>query len=55
MEPAFDEELYTAGVAGSDYEAPVIRSLATPEGIVRNIAPMRWGFPAPPLRRAHLA
>ena len=25
VEPAFDEELYTAGVAGSDYEAPVIR------------------------------
>ena len=25
MEPAFDEELYTAGVGGSDYEAPVIR------------------------------
>lgn len=25
VEPAFDEELYTAGVGGSDYEAPVIR------------------------------
>ncbi|QOT22848.1 S9 family peptidase [Paenarthrobacter sp. YJN-D] len=25
VEPAFDEELYTAGVSGSDYEAPVIR------------------------------
>ncbi|WP_405472824.1 S9 family peptidase [Paenarthrobacter ilicis] len=25
VEPAFEEELYTAGVAGSDYEAPVIR------------------------------
>ena len=25
VEPAFAEELYTAGVAGSDYEAPVIR------------------------------
>lgn len=25
VEPAFDEELYTAGVAGSDYDAPVIR------------------------------
>ncbi|MEC5179308.1 S9 family peptidase [Arthrobacter sp. CG_A4] len=25
VEPAFDEELYTAGVAGSDYGAPVIR------------------------------
>lgn len=25
VEPAFDEELYTAGVSGSDYDAPVIR------------------------------
>ncbi|MGO4246787.1 S9 family peptidase [Paenarthrobacter sp. RAF54_2] len=25
VEPAFDEELYTAGVSSSDYEAPVIR------------------------------
>ncbi|QYF89330.1 S9 family peptidase [Arthrobacter sp. PAMC25284] len=25
VEPVFEEELYTAGVAGSDYEAPVIR------------------------------
>ncbi|MCB5280848.1 MULTISPECIES: S9 family peptidase [Micrococcaceae] len=25
VEPGFEEELYTAGVAGSDYEAPVIR------------------------------
>ncbi|WP_314324487.1 S9 family peptidase [Paenarthrobacter ilicis] len=25
VEPAFEEELFTAGVAGSDYEAPVIR------------------------------
>ena len=25
VEPAFEEELYTAGVAGSDYDAPVIR------------------------------
>ncbi|MFJ6078684.1 S9 family peptidase [Pseudarthrobacter sp. NPDC092419] len=25
VEPAFDEELYTAGVGGSDYDAPVIR------------------------------
>ncbi len=25
VEPAFDEELYTAGVGGTDYEAPVIR------------------------------
>jgi oligopeptidase B len=25
VEPAFDEELYTAGIGGSDYEAPVIR------------------------------
>ncbi|UZX04377.1 S9 family peptidase [Arthrobacter sp. CDRTa11] len=25
VEPAFDEELYTAGVGGSDYQAPVIR------------------------------
>lgn len=25
VEPDFDEELYTAGVGGSDYEAPVIR------------------------------
>ena len=25
VEPVFDEELYTAGVAGSDYDAPVIR------------------------------
>lgn len=25
VEPAFDEELYTSGVGGSDYEAPVIR------------------------------
>ncbi|MBT8162095.1 MULTISPECIES: S9 family peptidase [Arthrobacter] len=25
VEPAFDEELYTAGVSGSDYSAPVIR------------------------------
>ncbi|MFJ5954468.1 S9 family peptidase [Paenarthrobacter sp. NPDC092416] len=25
IEPAFDDELYTAGVSGSDYEAPVIR------------------------------
>ncbi|WP_115787554.1 S9 family peptidase [Arthrobacter silvisoli] len=25
VEPAFDEELYTAGVSGSDYEAPVVR------------------------------
>lgn len=25
VEPSFDEELYTAGVGGSDYEAPVIR------------------------------
>lgn len=25
VEPAFEEELYTAGVAGSDYAAPVIR------------------------------
>lgn len=25
VEPSFEEELYTAGVAGSDYEAPVIR------------------------------
>lgn len=25
VEPEFDEELYTAGVSGSDYEAPVIR------------------------------
>ena len=31
-----------------NYEAPVIRSLATPAGIVRDIVPMRWGFPAPP-------
>src|SRR4051812_38885418 len=31
-----------------NYEAPVIRSLATPAGVVRDIAPMRWGFPAPP-------
>ena len=31
-----------------NYEAPVIRSLATPAGIVRDISPMRWGFPAPP-------
>ncbi|MFP3580779.1 S9 family peptidase [Arthrobacter sp. SIMBA_036] len=25
VEPSFDEELYTAGVSGSDYDAPVIR------------------------------
>ncbi|MDJ0321140.1 S9 family peptidase [Pseudarthrobacter sp. PS3-L1] len=25
VEPAFDEELYTAGVAGSDFNAPVVR------------------------------
>ena len=25
VEPAFEEELYTAGVSGSDYESPVIR------------------------------
>ncbi|MGW9414873.1 S9 family peptidase [Arthrobacter cupressi] len=25
VEPAFDEELYTAGVSGSDYDAPVVR------------------------------
>lgn len=31
-----------------NYEAPVIRSLATPEGVVRDIVLMRWGFPAPP-------
>lgn len=31
-----------------NYEAPVIRSLATPAGIVRDIVPMRRGFPAPP-------
>lgn len=29
-------------------EAPVIRSMATSSGIVRDISPMRWGFPAPP-------
>lgn len=32
-----------------NFEAPVIRSLATPDGVVRDIVPMRWGFPPPPL------
>lgn len=26
----------------------MIRSLVTPDGVVRDIVPMRWGFPAPP-------
>ncbi|MBT2565364.1 S9 family peptidase [Arthrobacter sp. ISL-85] len=43
MEPAFDEELYTAGVGGSDYEAPVIRlgytSYFTPSRIYDFVLP----------------
>ncbi|GAB2736712.1 S9 family peptidase [Arthrobacter bambusae] len=43
VEPAFDEELYTAGVAGSDYEAPVIRigytSFFTPSRVYDFVLP----------------
>jgi oligopeptidase B len=43
VEPAFDEELYTAGVGGSDYEAPVIRlgytSYFTPSRIYDFVLP----------------
>lgn len=31
-----------------NYEAPMIRSMATPAGIARDIVPMRWGFPPAP-------
>jgi len=31
----------------SNYEAPVVRSLATPDAVVRDVTPMRWGCPAP--------
>src|SRR6478752_5445543 len=43
VEPAFDEELYTAGVGGSDYESPVIRlgytSYFTPSRIYDFVLP----------------
>ncbi|MFJ4262265.1 S9 family peptidase [Paenarthrobacter nicotinovorans] len=43
VEPALDEELYTAGVSGSDYEAPVIRigytSYFTPSRIYDFVLP----------------
>ncbi len=43
VEPAFDEELYTAGVGGSDYDAPVIRlgytSYFTPSRIYDFVLP----------------
>ncbi|MGO4145553.1 S9 family peptidase [Paenarthrobacter sp. YAF11_1] len=49
VEPAFDEELYTAGVAGSDYEAPVIRmgytSYFTPSRVYDFVLPTA-GLPA---------
>ncbi|WP_425069208.1 hypothetical protein [Reyranella sp.] len=32
----------------------MIRSLATPGGIVWDIAPKRWGFPAPREEALHL-
>ncbi|WP_284986330.1 MULTISPECIES: S9 family peptidase [unclassified Arthrobacter] len=49
VEPAFDEELYTAGVSGSDYEAPVIRmgytSYFTPSRVYDFVLPTP-GLPA---------
>ncbi|MFI5084572.1 MAG: prolyl oligopeptidase family serine peptidase, partial [Actinomycetales bacterium] len=43
VEPAFDEELYTAGVGGTDYEAPVIRlgysSFLTPPRVYDYVLP----------------
>lgn len=49
VEPAFDDELYTAGVSGSDYEAPVIRmgytSYFTPSRVYDFVLPTP-GLPA---------
>jgi oligopeptidase B len=47
VEPAFEEELYTAGVGGSDYEAPVIRLGYTPTS--RRRAFTTSSFPLPPV------
>ena len=59
VEPDFDEELYTAGVGGSDYDAPVVRlgyssfltpprvydyELATGELILRKETPVLGGY-----------
>jgi oligopeptidase B len=53
-EPAFDEELYTANMGGSDYEAPVIRlgytSYLTPPRVYDYVLPLdadNPGAPAP--------
>ena len=44
VEPAFEEELYTAGVSGSDYESPVIRigytSYFTPSRVYDFVLPI---------------
>ena len=50
-EPAFDEELYTANMGGSDYEAPVIRlgytSYLTPPRVYDYVLPAASGSSAP--------
>lgn len=36
-----------------NYEAPVIQSTVTPEGVRRSMTMMHWGFPAPPFYKVN--